>query len=320
MKNFWKYIKILVTVVVIIFFVRYFTINKDDFFLVLSTPLKYIITIAISFSALVFLNCIFTKIILKSFDKRISVIESFYITVVSNLGNYFLPMRGGAVIRSVYLKKRLEVSYSQFISTLYGYYIIVFLVYSFFALMALVIIHFKYGIVSIPLYIFFGVLFLFMIVLSLVKFPVEKIKEVKYGFVNKIVNIIKEILKGWNLIVENKRLLISLIFTTLSTFVVHTVLFFMEFKAMGIDSNFIKVALYNCLSAVSLLISFTPGSLGIREGIFVITSNILGISNDQIMQLALLDRGSMIISLVILFSLSVIIRNLKKYFLDENSS
>ncbi len=210
-------------------------------------------------------------------------------------------MRGGAVIRSVYLKKKFEFSYEHFVSTLYGYYIIVFLVNAFVGLVSLIVITIKYDVVSIPLYLFFGGLFVSMLVLSFIKFPVKKIKGSKNKIVDKVLSIIRNILDGWNMIVENKRLLVSLILITLIAFVVGVGLFYIEFKALGIDVTVIKVLLYNCLSGVSLLVSITPGSLGIREGIFSITSDILGINNEQIMQLALLDRGVMLSCLVGLF-------------------
>lgn len=313
MKKLWKYLKILITIGVVLFFVYYFINNTDDFVLVLSTPLKYLLLIGFLYSLVFFLNGVFIKVILGSFSKVISLFESVYVSVISSLGNYFLPMRGGAVIRSVYLKKKFSFPYAHFVSTLYGYYIIVFLVNSFFALLALLFITLRYGIVSLPLYIFFGGLFVFMLILTLVHFPVEKLKESRVDFVDKVVKIFKKILSGWNIIADNKRLLISLVLITLSAFVVHIFLFWVEFKALGIDTNFTNVILYNCISGVSLLISLTPGSLGIREGIFVITSDILGITNEQVMQLALLDRGGVIFTLVLwiilLYCIKFILRN-----------
>jgi len=57
----------------------------------------------------------------------------------------------------------------------------------------------------------------------------------------------------------------------------------------------------NCLVGDSLLISLTPGALGIREWIFFLTSDILGISGEGIMQLALLDRGATVLTLFFWF-------------------
>ncbi len=308
MKDLWKYTKTLITIVILIFFIYYFINNKGDFLFVLSTPIKYLIVIAILYSVIFFLNGIFIKVILKSFKKKMSVFEAFYLSVISSLGNYFLPMRGGLVYKSVYLKKKFKFPFSHFISFLYGNYIIVFLVNSFLALLALFVIQSKLGVISIPLYVFFGLLFVSMIVLSVVKFPVERIKESRYKFINRVVNIIKNILNGWNIIEDDKRLLFSLILITFAGFTFSTLLFYVEFKALGIDTNFVSVILYTCLSGVSLLVSLTPGSLGIREGIFVITSDILGITNEQVMQLALLDRGVMLISLFFLSGLFLIFK------------
>jgi hypothetical protein len=50
-----------------------------------------------------------------------------------------------------------------------------------------------------------------------------------------------------------------------------------------------------------LLISLTPGVSGLREGIFFLTSDVLGISGEGIMQLALLDRGIMMLTLFFWF-------------------
>jgi uncharacterized protein (TIRG00374 family) len=312
MKNIWKYIKILITVVIVIFFIQYFFNNQEDFLLVLSTPLTYILPIFLLFSSLVFFDGLFIKIILKSFSKTLSILESFYISTISYLGNYFLPMRGGAVIRSVYLKKKFDFPYSHFVSTLYGYYIIVFLVNSLVALIALILIQLRFQVISIPLYIFFGGLFLTMLLLSIVKFPVEKIGKSKNKIVRKVVKIVKEILNGWNIIISDSKLFISLLILTLSRFIFSTILFYVQFKALDIDVKFLNVLLYNCLSGVSLLVSLTPGSLGIREGIFVITSDILGITNEQVMQLALLDRVTVVLTLVICFIILYLIQLLSK--------
>lgn len=300
MKNLWKYIKIFVTVLVTIFFIYYIFNNRRDLVKVVNIPITYLLTIVFFYTTVYFLNGFSLKLILKSFKKGITTLESFYLSVISSLGNYFLPLRGGIVIRFVYLKKNFDFSYSHFISTLSGEYIIIFSVNAFLALLALIFIQLKQGVYSIPLYIFFGGLFVAMLLLTFVKFPIEKIKKSKNNIVSKVLNLIKNVLEGWNIIVSNRALLLSLIFLTAANFVVSTFLFYFEFKALNIDTSLINIILYNCLSGVSLLVSLTPASLGIREGIFSMTSTILAINNEQIMQLALLDRGVSIISLVVL--------------------
>jgi len=320
MKRLWKYLKIIITASILGYFVYYFFNNKSDLLAVLQISPKYLGGIFLLYSLTFFINGIFIKVILKSFNKTLSTGESFHISIVSSLGNYFLPMRGGAAIRSVYLKKKYDFCYAHFVSTLYGNYIIVFLVSSLTGLLSLILIDIKHSISSFPLYLFFGGLFTLMLILSLFKFPLEKIKESKNKPVNRILQIIKNILNGWNIIVDDKGLLISLIGLTLVNLVISNALFYFQFIALNIEVSFLNVILYNCLSGVSLLVSITPGSLGIREGIFSITANILEISNEQIMQLALLDRGAVVIVLVLLFAVVSLTENIKKMCLKEGSN
>lgn len=321
MKNLFKYLKTLLTIIILIFFIQYFLNNQQDLHTVLSTPLDKLIYIFILFSLMILFDGVFLKIILRDFKKTISNLESQYITIVSYIGNYFLPLRGGAVIRSVYLKKKFNFSYSNFVSTLYGYYIIVFLVNSFVALTSLIFLQRRYNIISIPLYIFFGVTFVTMLTLSIFKLPFHKLKIQKQSIIKKMLDIVKNILNGWNVIVSNKKLLISLTILSLLRFFASALLFYVQFKALEIEVSLLNVLIYNCLSGVSLLVSLTPGSLGVREAIFVITSDVLGITNDQVMQLALLDRGMVVITLLILFvAIYILSKIFKKQFVDEKIS
>lgn len=321
MKSLFKYIKVALTILILYLFIQYFLNNQQDLNAVLNTPIQQLVYIFILFSLMIFFDTLFLEVILKKFNKTITTLESQYITVISYIGNYFLPLRGGAVIRSVYLKKKFNFPYSNFISTLYGYYIIVFLVNSLIALTSLVFIQLRYDTISIPLYIFFGTVFVMMLILSLFKIPLEKLDIQKPSILKKIVDVVKNILNGWNMIVTDKKLLIKLTILSLLRFFSSALLFYVQFKALDIEVSFLNVLIYNCLSGVSLLVSLTPGSLGIREAIFLITSNILGITNDQVMQLALLDRGmvviTLLISLIIFYTLSKIF---KKQFVDEKFS
>jgi uncharacterized protein (TIRG00374 family) len=300
MKKLWKYIQVLITVVVVALFVIYFVNNKEDLQFLLSLDWRYLLLMTIFWLSIIFLNGVFIKVILKSFEKTISVLESFYISVISMVGNYFLPARGGAVIRSVYLKKNYNFPYSHFISTLYGYYILVFLINSFLALIALGANHFLNSIVSIPLYIFFGALFISMLILSLVKFPIKKIGNIENRVIRKIVLFIENIFNGWNMIASNKKLLFYLLLLSLGNYISSLLLFWAEFQIVGLETNILNLIIYTCLSGVSLLISITPGSLGIREAVFLVSSQSIGLNQEEILQLAVVDRGSLVVLLSIL--------------------
>ncbi len=297
----WKIIKLLISLLVIVFFIYYFINNKENFKIVFSVSASTLLLIFTLYSIHFFLNGLFILNILRSFKHKISNCESFYISVFSSFGNYFLPMQGGAVIRSVYLKNTLNFPFSLFISTLYGNYVIIFLVTSIFGLVSLIILDINNSTVPFPAYFFFGGLFLSMLLLIIARFKNFPEKINGFVFINNILRIFKNIIKGWQILSKNKKLLLKLGAIATINFLVMSTIYYLEFNALRIDSSTTKIILYNSLSGASLLISITPGSLGIREGLFFLTSNILEISNNQIMILSLLDRGITLFTLFFWF-------------------
>lgn len=302
-KKIWEVIKIILTIVIIVLFILYFTNNKDDFNQVFSTPYYITLTIFGLSSLHFFVNGLFILFILRSFGHKIKGLESFYISIISSFANYFIPMQGGAFIRSMYLKKTLQFPYTHFIATLYGNYIIIFGVNAFFAMISMLIIQIFFNEVPLSLFIFFGLLLIGMLILAFVQFRIDPKKKDRGKLASKFLNILQRIFDGWRMISSKKSLLEKLTYITVGNFGVMTVIYLLEFTTLGIKTNLLSILLYNCLSGVSLIISLTPGSLGIREGIFFLTSDVLNLNNDQIMQLALLDRGITILTLFFWFSI-----------------
>lgn len=286
------------TLLVVLLFILYFINNKEDFEAVFLIPVNILLALFTLNSLRYFVDGLFILSILKLFNLFISGAESFYISIISSFGNNFLPMQGGAAIRAVYLKKTLKFPYAHFIATLYGNYIIIFGVNAFIALLALMMLQINDAVFPLPLFAFFGFLFISMAMLASIRIDIKLSGNRKLNIIKKFLDLLNKILYGWEMLSADNALLVTLVFITLVSFSVMTIIYSVEFSALGIRSNLTTILLYNCLSGVSLLISLTPGSLGIRESIFYFTSDILGLNSEQIMQLALLDRG---VSLLTLF-------------------
>ena len=150
------------------------------------------------------------------------------------------------------------------------------------------------------LLIFFSALFFAMLFLIFVRFPAKKTINTKNSFLEKVSRFLQKFIQGWDTIVKNRKLLKNLIFVTVGHVLVNTIIIFVEFIALNITIDIPNLMLYSSLSGASLLISLTPGSLGIREGVFLITSQSIGLVEEQILQLAIVDRGIMFILLVIM--------------------
>jgi uncharacterized protein (TIRG00374 family) len=271
-----------------------------------------IIAVISLFLCVFFLEGLFIQVTLKIFKKDISVKESYYLSTLSRIGNYLLPLRAGAVFRAAYLKKKYDFDYSKFLSTLYGYYIILFLINASLALIALIFKWIVGGEFYFLLTLFFVGLFGGMLFLIFVRFPFEKFFKKDTGVISKVLKFMSKFMNSWDMIVKEKKHFFNLLLLTLGNIVINGVITYIEFVSIGVNVKIMDVILYTCLSGVSLLISLTPGSLGIREAVFLITSQSIGLSQDQIMQLAVLDRGIMfVLLLIVLVLIGIFVREFK---------
>lgn len=308
-------LSIILTITVLLLFGIYLY-NNPQILIILKdiSPLSLII-IMILFLLLFLLEGVFIKVTLNIFDKHIDLKEAYYLSTISRIGNYLLPMRAGAIFRATYLKNKYQFEYSKFLSTLYAYYILLFLLNSFLALSVLL---FKYLSISIfypAISLFFLLLFFTTLFVILFRKTVATREGKGLKYINKGILIFNKFLSSWDMIVKRKNLFLYLLFITMGNILINGIIFYVEFLTLKININILDIVLYTCLSGVSLLVSITPGSLGLREAIFLFTSESIGLSQDQIMQLAFLDRGVLFLLLLIL--LIVITVFVKKFKLKD---
>jgi len=70
-------------------------------------------------------------------------------------------------------------------------------------------------------------------------------------------------------------------------------------KSLNIDLKILSNFVYNIISQLSTFVSITPNSIGLKEFILIISDQFIGLTNSQILNIAILDRLSDFISLAI---------------------
>lgn len=320
MKNLKKYISPILTVLILFLFGIYLYKNPDILSSLKSTNPIYILLIMFLYLFIFYLEALFILVTLKIFKKEIDSNEGMYISVLSRIGNYLLPMRAGAVFRATYLKKKYNFEYSNFLSTLYGYYIIFFLTSSILLFLGLMYKAIFLNQTYISLILFFLSIILAMLFLIVFNLPIEKLFVNSEGILKKVVSFLSKFLNGWKLIVKEKHSFNKLLLLAFGNIFVNTIIIYIEFLSIEKVPNILDVLLYTCISGLSLFISITPGSLGLREGVLLITSQSLGLSESEIMRLAVLDRGIMFILLLIcMLIIYIFVKrfNLRKVFFGK---
>lgn len=297
-----KLVRNTLTLAVIAAFAVYFVLNLDKFSLLTRVNPFLLVVIAMLNLMAMASNGLFTKFVMQPFGKNISIKESVYVSLISSIGNYFAPAGGGFVFRAAYLKRVHGFNYKDYVATLYGNYILVFAINSFFGLLALFLLRGTSSPAFFTLVIIFSGLFLVCICLSLIKIPTRLLDyDMHNRYVGKLARTMLEILKGWNQIVRNKRLLLKLSMLISFNFFVALLVAFCEIRALGLSISFEALLLFSVLGSLSLFVSITPANLGVKEVIYLFSAAVIGFTAPQILSIALLDRGVLFVTLLILW-------------------
>lgn len=268
-----------------------------NLFLLILIALANILSIAIS--------GFFTKVILQPFDKHLPMLESFYVSLISSVGNFFAPAGAGFGFRAIYLKKRTGLSYSDYVSTLSGNYILVFLESSFLGLVALYFLRSRSGMsYFVPLVLVLAAIFIVSIFLSIFRFPIRPVEDIKNIYLRRTLRLFFRILQGWNHITSHRQLMIKLVGLTFISLVLTSLISWLIIQSLHFHIGLASLVLFGVLGTLSLFINITPANLGIKEAIYLFSSSILGFSTAQILSIALIDRGVLFLVLAGLWAIS----------------
>lgn len=290
----------IITLITYGIFIWYFVANIDSFKTLLTISIWPLIGIAIFKLISIHNSGQFMKSILRVYSKNIPAREAFYIALLSSMGNFFGPYLGGPGVRAVYLKKKYKLSYTDFASTLSGYYIISFFVYSLIGILALVLINIQTKEYSWVMYlVMLGWLVGTIIIAEVHNIDrflgvIEKRVPILHGLFTRL-NLV---LKGWGLVRENRPLFFKLNKLTIYGFLITLASTYFQFVVIRAHTSLLAMSLYVVLTNLSILVSITPGAIGIREAIFIFSSSLLGLNVDQIIQLGIIGRG---ITFVVMF-------------------
>lgn len=286
----------------VFFLVSYVRDHLSDFSNLSEISLHYVFLIGLAGFLVLAVNGLFLKALTIDFGIDLSFPEHFSISVLTSFGNVFLPMKGGAGFRAVYLKSKYDFDYSYFLSSLAGNYLVVFHVNSLAALAGMAIFFFRTGAFSYP------VVCVFLAVAAAsfwaIFFPPASIGWIPFRWPRERIN---QVLSGWNAIRRSGRTVRSLFALTLLNVFLCSAATWFEFAAFGARDasgnavGFLQSVIFTMIGALSLFVSITPSALGIRESLLMFSSEFLGISPSQALAVALLDRSVNFFVLAVFF-------------------
>ena len=296
-----RIIGITITLFVVFIFAVYFLLNTENFKPLLDAN-YYLLTIAaLGYVGGIFANGLFIKFILEPFKKFIATSEAFYVSVISSVGNFFAPAGTGFGIRAVYLKKKHGLAYSEFISTLSGSYILVFLVSSFVGLLSLTALRQYYGVQWLVLGVVFLAMFIGSLLISLFRVQLAEPRTVKHDRINALRRNVYRVINGWSRIASNKELILKLLGLTCANLALTVVIYWAVIHSVGLNATLPALLLLSVLGSLSIFVNITPANLGVKEAIYIFSAGVLGFSVGEMVLIALVDRGVQFTVLLILW-------------------
>jgi uncharacterized membrane protein YbhN (UPF0104 family) len=282
----------IVLILIITYLIYYINNNLQNFKqLTLTNPL-YFIPLIVIFFLFVYSNGIILKTLMKPFKIKLKNNEAFGLSIITNFYNLITPLRGGAAVRAIYLKKKHDFPYVHFLATLSAIYILIFLVSSLTGIFSMLTLQEK----SIPILLALSIFTISL--LSIVIFS-PRIKENSNKWLNRFIKVIN----GWHLIKNNKKIITITIIISLIQVFLTALNNLIAYQIFGIEITLAKALFIAAISNLSIIIAITPGNLGIGDAINVFTANIIGIPITEAIATTILLRA---VNLAIIFILGPI--------------
>lgn len=288
-----KTLSIIILLVILGLFANYIYHHASDFKQIsLINPLWLIPLIALFLINYYFIG-LQTKVLLEPLEVKLKNTEAYMLAIVTGFYNIITPAHGGMGVRAVYLKKKHNFTYTNFLSSLAGMYVITFFIASLSGLISLFYLYEAYGVFNwIILAVFLG---LFLPLTLIIVFSPE-FKEVKNNFINRFIRVAN----GWNIIRKNKKVVYTCLSVTILSLIIGSIVAMMSYYIFGINVSFMQALFLASIGSISILISITPGNLGVGEAIAVFSALILGITPVQSLSVAILGRIVQMITMFIL--------------------
>lgn len=296
----------LATVIVLVLFVLYAVNNRDSFTSLLMVSWTTLLFVATGRMMIFVSNGLFVKWTAEAFTRQLSVGEGVYVGILSAIGNFFGPLLGGAGVRAVYLRRVHDLPYTKFTSTLMVYYVILFglaFASAIVGLLTLDLVEPPYFLLAV----FSGGLLL-LGTATMLRLPARLRTQEVQGpkIIRRVLRYLFDIEDGWRRLLSLPRLMVQLVGLAVLSVAAQFLIAFVSFSAIGAQVSWAALAVYVAIVVISILVAFTPGAIGIRETMLLLVSETLGMTGNQIIEVAVIDRGVMF---ALLLGLFVVTRN-----------
>lgn len=266
--------------------------NRESLTLLTQLNLNIVVILLTLSSLFIISNSLFLAQVLQLFNVRLSTKAAIGITTANALANLVFP-KGGLAIKAVILKKQFGVSYKKYLATLGFSYLIAFGVT---VAMFITIIALNKALNNQLLGIAWpealqikssNILTCLIFAVLLVSLSLLILKSKQKILFNSLLILKHQIVTHYQVIIN-----LSLLATINNLLTAAQFWFIFEAFNSTLQPaiNFSQAIFFTCVSALAVLVGFTPGNLGIKEAFITISSNWLNFYPPAALLASLIDR------------------------------
>lgn len=298
MKIIKKILSLSLLAILVLLFIYYLNNNLADFKRIFSFSFNALnlclIFIYVVFSvANAYTNSLLLDMLTSTLGVKLKPRESFGLAIVTRFYNYITPFRGGMAVRAIYLKKKHNFPYIDFLASLSAIYIIIFFISSLGGLTSMLVIWKNQGVFNPIMFIIFLIIFLFLLYVIIFS---PRVKTSKNKWLNKLIKI----LNGWQLIKDNKKIIFYSFMISIIQILMSSISILILYSVFGITVSFFQALFISSVASLALLISITPGNLGVGEAINVFSAAIVGIGVTEALAVTISGKGITVMLILIL--------------------
>lgn len=311
--NYKKIFSYLIQIVVVGLIAWYIYQNRDVFSTLKNIRWQQIAWIVALDIAAFLTNSILNYSMIRQLDSRVTFLDCFMLQYVNNLFNKILPtIGGGAAFRAIYLKKKYDFPYSKFTSTVAGLYVISFSATSLIGLSCLLVIYAQFRVFNWIIFLaFIGILLptLFIIVAS----PQIPKSE------RRLLRILRNVVDGWNVIKKRPRFVFLYLFLSVLLLLITTFQTYVSYQGLGVETNLVPMLYLSSLGIIMAFLNFTPDGIGVKEGFYIFSKDLVRIPEDVLVLGSLYLRAISIVSTFVIGGISywLLMREMKRIDTDR---
>ena len=225
--------------------------------------------------------------------------EATGLTAVHTMANYYVPARGGTVVRGAYMNAVHAMSVSAYVLLAVAIVVVGLFVATATGLAAILLLSISGSDVGTSVLVpFLGAIAVVAGALALAVVSAKWLRRSK-----RLTAVIEQLSSAAVLWRNQPRSAAKLLGWSAVVLAFQAARLFVAFRAVGASVDVLEMILIGSLVSISFVISITPGNLGIKEGVTVLAGVLVGVEPDVALLASLIDRGA---ALVVTFGVGVV--------------